>query len=348
MDPQTVLENAGKGMETLQGVVGNLSSTVQDPQIQKGLHALGNVGDLAKSVPTLLKGTGLALGAGLLGWGGYNMLRDWLNYRRVKSEREAKQRPTVAPQLKLAANFIDAARGVAKWLVPAAMGGGEWYLNKDEDPLVQAVAAGSGLASGRFLSGGLKIRTPAAPVLTGKLTSAANVRALAAHAANVASVEMKNKLLGLAKPPAAVLGLALPRAISHLMHSNTGMKQDHTMKPWLYGGAAAGGVGALYLLNKWINKPAPEPPKLNSAEFAGGAGGPDNPNVGGKIRVTLPTRKPGDHETTVEVPMENIGLPNTLFTNIRRDTKRRLRTETEARTMRRGPGGALVAPHGMS
>jgi len=120
------------------------------------------------------------------------------------------------------------------------------------------------------------------------------------------------------------------------------------MKPWLYGGAAAGGVGALYLLNKWINKPAPEPPKINSTVFAGGAGGPDNPNVGGKIRVTLPTRKPGDHETTVEVPMENIGLPNTLFTNIRRDTKRRLRTETEARTMRRGPGGALVAPHGMS
>jgi len=316
MDPQTVLQNAGKGMESLQGVVGNLSSTVQDPEIQKGLRALGNVGDLAKSVPTLLKGTGLALGAGLLGWGGYNMLRDWLNYRRVKSEREAAQRPTVAPQLKVAA--IPWGRAIVRKVLPAlGIGGAEGYMNYELDPSHPATAimgGAIGAAGGASLFKGL-----------GKKW---NPQPRAAYGIGG--------------------GMFIPRGLTAITESVKSMQGNQSMKPWIYGGAAAGGVGALYLLNKWINKPAAEPAKINSTVFAGGTGGPDNPNVGGKIRVTLPTRKPGDHETTVEVPMENIGLPNTLFTNIRRDTKRRLRTETEARTMHRGPGGALVAPHGLS
>jgi len=60
---------------------------------------------------------------------------------------------------------------------------------------------------------------------------------------------------------------------------------------------------------------------------------------GGKIRVTLPTKNPGDQETQLEMPINNVSFSNALMQNLHRDIRRRLRTETAARTYRRVAGG---------
>lgn len=57
----------------------------------------------------------------------------------------------------------------------------------------------------------------------------------------------------------------------------------------------------------------------------------------GTLRLTLPTKKPGDRETTVEVPLENLRIPDTIYRKLTRDTKRRLREEVRARTFHRDP-----------
>lgn len=55
----------------------------------------------------------------------------------------------------------------------------------------------------------------------------------------------------------------------------------------------------------------------------------------GTLRVTLPTKKPGDAETELEMPLSKIQLSDTLRGKLHRDLKRKLRTETAARTYRR-------------
>lgn len=63
----------------------------------------------------------------------------------------------------------------------------------------------------------------------------------------------------------------------------------------------------------------------------------------GKIRVTLPTKNPGDQETQLEMPIQNVELSNTLMTSLRRDLRRRLRSESAARTFRRPGSGSALA-----
>lgn len=55
----------------------------------------------------------------------------------------------------------------------------------------------------------------------------------------------------------------------------------------------------------------------------------------GTASVTLPTANPGDIETQIQMPVGNLQLSNTLLQRLGRDTRRRLRTETRARTKHR-------------
>lgn len=51
----------------------------------------------------------------------------------------------------------------------------------------------------------------------------------------------------------------------------------------------------------------------------------------GTVRVTLPTKNPGDAETQVEVPIEDMQLSETIYNALGRDTRRRLRGENAER-----------------
>lgn len=58
---------------------------------------------------------------------------------------------------------------------------------------------------------------------------------------------------------------------------------------------------------------------------------------GGRVKVTLPTKNPGDSETVIDVPIEELSMSNALRTSLGRDTRRRLYEETRQRTRRRKP-----------
>ncbi len=58
---------------------------------------------------------------------------------------------------------------------------------------------------------------------------------------------------------------------------------------------------------------------------------------GGRIRVTLPTKNPGDSETTIDLPTENFDLSKSLYGRLKRDTRSRLLSETRQRTRHRKP-----------
>lgn len=54
----------------------------------------------------------------------------------------------------------------------------------------------------------------------------------------------------------------------------------------------------------------------------------------GRIRVTLPTRKPGDAETQIDVPLQQVPISDALFGRLQRDVRSRLHNETKERTRR--------------
>lgn len=56
---------------------------------------------------------------------------------------------------------------------------------------------------------------------------------------------------------------------------------------------------------------------------------------GSRLKVTLPTRYPGDQETTIEMPFNQVALSNTTIGNVARDIRRRLRAESRSRTGRK-------------
>lgn len=55
----------------------------------------------------------------------------------------------------------------------------------------------------------------------------------------------------------------------------------------------------------------------------------------GKIKVTLPTRDPDDHETVLEMPFQELTLPQYQKDRLRRDLRRRIYKETKERTRER-------------
>lgn len=74
----------------------------------------------------------------------------------------------------------------------------------------------------------------------------------------------------------------------------------------------AGGLGA-YLLNRKDKSKA------------------QGRDQSGRIRVTLPTKKPGDAETTLDLPVEQMALSETMWAGLRRDLNRKLRAENNER-----------------
>jgi hypothetical protein len=123
----------------------------------------------------------------------------------------------------------------------------------------------------------------------------------------------------------------------------TGTPTADLMK-YLGGGALTiAGLAALFQATRAAKRVGDGEPLVNASStvFAGGSGGPDNPNVGGKVRVMLPTRNPGDNETEVELPLENVPLSGAVLHNIRRDVRRRLRAEGSSRTIPRGSGTSV-------
>jgi hypothetical protein len=61
----------------------------------------------------------------------------------------------------------------------------------------------------------------------------------------------------------------------------------------------------------------------------------------GKIRVALPTKDPGDQETIVELPIDDLDVSRSQFEKLQRDLRRRIRKETKERTVQRTLGGLM-------
>lgn len=57
----------------------------------------------------------------------------------------------------------------------------------------------------------------------------------------------------------------------------------------------------------------------------------------GRVKVTLPTRNPNDAETVLDLPLTDISMSNAMRMRLKRDTKRRLYSETTERTRLRKP-----------
>lgn len=89
--------------------------------------------------------------------------------------------------------------------------------------------------------------------------------------------------------------------------------------PWLTGAAGVGGLGLLAMQLMKGDRPV----ELHQ------------PPSGGRIKVTLPTKKPGDMETSLDLPIDQISLSGAQMAKLRRDARRRLRAESEERTIRR-------------
>ena len=62
----------------------------------------------------------------------------------------------------------------------------------------------------------------------------------------------------------------------------------------------------------------------------------------GKIRVALPTKEPGDQETIMELPVDDLEVSKAQFTRLQRDMRRRIRKETKERTVTRTLGNLLT------
>jgi RimJ/RimL family protein N-acetyltransferase len=62
-------------------------------------------------------------------------------------------------------------------------------------------------------------------------------------------------------------------------------------------------------------------------------------SAGGRVQLTLPTKDPGDVETQVTLPLEELMLSKNIQQSLSRDTRRRLRDESKERTQKRPPAG---------
>ncbi len=115
------------------------------------------------------------------------------------------------------------------------------------------------------------------------------------------------------------LGKDLPAAVT-----KAAPKPFEIPKSLIYGGLGLGaaGVGAATLVSILKMKA-----REREAEAA----------RGGRIRVTLPTKNPGDSETTIDMPSSTFPLSDALQGKLNRDTRRRLLLETRQRTRRRKP-----------
>lgn len=117
------------------------------------------------------------------------------------------------------------------------------------------------------------------------------------------------------------LGKEMPRSIEDLSKS---IKETKTPNALLYGGLGLGaaGVGIAGLIA--LLKAKAERDQLEEIRR-------------GRLKVTLPTKAPGDAETTIDLPTGQFALSNALQSHLFRDVKRRLHAETRQRTRHKAP-----------
>ena len=235
-----------------------------------------------------------------------------------------------------------------------AGGGGEWYMNRNSpDPLAQGAAALGGASSGAFAAyhpGGWNMMT--VPKVLGGLFAPRAMEALNVHNA-LSRISLSDESAAGRFPGMAAKGLLGAGALYALYQLGRAARNVGDGKPLtsvqneVHTGGGGGGSAVPPAIN--INMPegfgaapaaVPGQPLLTN-----GDGSASSPSPGlGTLKVTLPTRHPNDHETVVEMPLENVGLSQSIYNKIRRDTKRRLRAETDARTLHKPIGDSMTVP----
>jgi hypothetical protein len=99
----------------------------------------------------------------------------------------------------------------------------------------------------------------------------------------------------------------------------------HKMSPAVMAGAGGLGLGALALLAYNAKRKADQRERELALQSKG------------RVKITLPTKAPGDNETEVELPFDDLNLSQALRGRLGRDTRRRLYSETKQRTVKRRP-----------
>lgn len=147
---------------------------------------------------------------------------------------------------------------------------------------------------------------------------------------NMTAEEIKRRMNAPAPSPAA----ATPAASSQ------------PVAKWLIGGGL--GLGALALAAAALGRNKYQPEPSSAAGTSVDLSGLDlskldleklRPYAGPRIKVTLPTRNPGDAETQVDIPAPGISeiyMSQDMQRGIKRDIRRRLLAESRSRTRRPG------------
>ena len=142
-------------------------------------------------------------------------------------------------------------------------------------------------------------------------------------------------------PAPAPISISVPPPANNTNKDSTVTQSLGTKEYLGLGVLGAVGAYALYQLARSSKRKADglENPPVTNVTIAGGSGGSGGSDLSappasvGTLRVTLPTKGKMDNETQVEMPLERIGLSNALLQKIRRDTKRKLRGESDSRTL---------------
>lgn len=201
----------------------------------------------------------------------------------------------------------------------------------------RAIGAGLGLASGGLVgmkgvgkfnpkTGKLVARSQNLPMAGGSALAMPFERlAMTGAAANEAKRKLDiEQLKDLKAPPKA--GVPTPQAAPGPFANMS------TKDKLMFGGGLAGllGVGG-YLGHRAVK--AMEKPQESTITI-------EQKPEPARVTMTLPTREPGDAETTVDLPLpehEEIRLSKSLFDSLGRDVRRRLRAGAKERTRRRVP-----------
>ena len=241
--------------------------------------------------------------------------------------------------------------------------------NKFESSAIGAIAAGGGVLSGHMAAEIPWIAAKAsrragimgASALGGEVffPRIANKLTADSRLANQLNIEskartnllgeqieaLKNPLAPVSAPapaPApAPISISVPPSANNTNKDSTVTQSLGTKEYLGLGVLGAVGAYALYQLARSSKRKADglENPPVTNVTIAGGSGGSGGsdssapPASVGTLRVTLPTKGKMDNETQVEMPLERIGLSNALLQKIRRDTKRKLRGESDSRTL---------------
>jgi hypothetical protein len=318
-------EDASKNVANASGNVADTSSPLGGlgQRLDSMADLMKPISNSFKMVQDNAKPIAIGLGTTAAAVGGYNLLRDYLNYNRIKAEREAKDKSR-----KVGANV---------WgnIIGTLAGGGLAYNN----------AVNTGLSGSEailpVLIGGISGGAAGGGYVKGRANGMSKWEATKAMKGPIA-MTLANDMYG-APLWANMKGNIQAQKDNHLAaiksNSPAGEWSNKDIALGVGGGALTlGALAALYQGTRAAKSVADGQPLVNATTTNSvftGAGGPENPNVGGKMYVTLPTKNPGDKETTIELPLENMPLSSALVNKLRRDTKRRLRTESDYRTVRK-------------